>query len=81
MNCCTTRQRQELKRPPSFTHYRAIVGAKKKLRLGLFRGLLLLLCLLGPGRNDAVHARVGDGLTEVLAHVPGDQDESAALRG
>jgi hypothetical protein len=43
--------------------------------------LLLLLEPCGPGRHDAVHARVGDGLPEMLAKVPGDGDEGTAHGG
>src|SRR5260370_12081757 len=55
------------------------------LRLLLFRfvrGLLLLLLgLFRPGRHNAVHARVSNGLAEVFAEVPGDGDERTAERG
>ena len=49
------------------------------LRLRFVGGLLrLLLELSGPWRHDAIYTCVGDGLTEVLAKVPGDRDEGAA---
>src|SRR6266404_8431415 len=55
------------------------------LRLLVFRfvgGLLLLLLeLFGPGRHHAIYARVGDGLAEVFAEVPGDGDERTAEGG
>jgi hypothetical protein len=51
------------------------------LRLRFFRRFFLLLESLGPGRHDAVHARVGDGLAEVLAKVSGDGDEGTAQGG
>src|SRR6266568_8011253 len=43
--------------------------------------LLLLQEPCGPGRHDVVHARVGDGLAEMLAKVPGDGDEGTAHGG
>src|SRR5258708_22301333 len=43
--------------------------------------LLLLLSLFRPWRHDGVHARVRDGLAEVLSKVSRDHDESAAQRG
>src|SRR2546421_11504980 len=43
--------------------------------------LLLLLELFAPWRHDAVHARIGDGLAEMLAKVPGDGDEGTAHGG
>src|SRR6266571_7336232 len=43
--------------------------------------LLLLLSLFRPWRHDAVHARVRDGLAEVLSKVSRDHDERAAQRG
>ena len=39
------------------------------------RRLLKLGC---PWRHDSVHARVGDGLAEVLAEMSGDGDEGTA---
>ena len=47
--------------------------------LGLL--LLLLLCLFGPWRHDAVHARIGDGLAEMFAKMSGDHEECSAPRG
>src|SRR5258708_9139620 len=43
--------------------------------------LLLLLDFFRPGRHNAVHARVGNGLAEVFAEVRGDGDERTAERG
>ncbi len=43
--------------------------------------LLLLLEPFGPGRHDVVHARLGHGLAEMLAKVPGDGDEGTAHGG
>src|SRR5712664_3340230 len=52
------------------------------LRLRLVRGLLLLLLsLFRPGRHDPVHARVGDGLAEMLAKMSCDHDEGPAQCG
>src|SRR5258708_4440098 len=52
------------------------------LLLRFVRGLLLLLLgFFRPGRHNAVHARVSNGLAEVFAEVPGDCDERTAERG
>src|SRR6266487_2788410 len=51
------------------------------LRLRLIGGFLLLLRLFGPRRHNSVRARVGDGLPQMLAKVPGDHDERAAQGG
>src|SRR5260370_1331014 len=52
------------------------------LGLRFVRGLLLLLLgFFRPGRHNAVHARVSNGLAEVFAEVPGDCDEITAERG
>src|SRR5712664_1486093 len=52
------------------------------LRLRLVCGLLLLLLgLFRPGRHDPVHARVGDGLAEVLAKMSRDHEEGTAQGG
>src|SRR5437016_3079035 len=52
------------------------------LRLGFVGGLrLLLLSFFRPGRHDTVHARIGNGLAEVLAKVPNNHGERSAQRG
>src|SRR5260370_10102134 len=55
---------------------------RRQLLLRLIGGfLLLLLRLFGPRRHNSVRARVGDGLPQMLAKVPGDHDERAAQGG
>jgi hypothetical protein len=59
-----------------------IARSARKLWRRLVCGfLLLLLEPFGPGRHDAVHARLGDGLAEIVAKVPGDGDEGTAHGG
>jgi hypothetical protein len=59
-----------------------IARSARVLRLRFFRGrLLLLLRLFGPEWHDPVHARVGDGLAEMLAKVSRDHRERSAQGG
>src|SRR5260370_702316 len=72
--------------PEGMTREIFIAGGSGSLELFLvstrFIGsLLLLLRLFGPVGQHTVHSSVGDGLTEVLAEVSGDDDEGTAQGG
>ncbi len=45
----------------------------------LFLLRLFFLGVLGPGRSDAGHAGIGDGLSKVLGGVAHDEEQNAAL--
>src|SRR5260370_32313727 len=75
-NCCTPRAFEMLRQVPK-GQWQFFQARESGLRFvcGL---LLLLLGLFRPGWHHAICSRVGDGLTEVLAEVPGNGDEGTA---
>src|SRR5882762_4267712 len=58
-----------------------IARSARLLRLRFFRRFLLWLRLFRPGRHDPIHARVGNGLAEVLAKMSRDHEEGSAQGG
>src|SRR5580704_3337193 len=73
-DCCIVRLASDRAAPNNDRFLRLSGG------LGLVRRFLLL-CVGSPGRNNSIHTRVCDRLTQLLAHVTRDHEEGSALRG
>src|SRR6266478_4669193 len=58
-----------------------IARSARLLRLRFFRRFLLWLRVFRPGRHDPIHARVGDGLAEMLAKMSRNHEEGPAQGG
>src|SRR6266850_1024940 len=58
-----------------------IARSARLLRLRFFRRFLLWLRLFRPGRHDSIHARVGNGLAEMLAKMSRNHEEGSAQGG